>query len=66
MTNQPSQRPFLVLDAEAGKINRYCTDHDEAENQARRLNKVFYPETVTEDADGAPAEPRYHENLSLF
>jgi hypothetical protein len=66
MTNQPSERPFLVLDTEIGKINRYCTDHGEAEIQARRLNKVFYPETVTEGADGAPAEPVYRENLSLF
>jgi hypothetical protein len=38
----------------------------EAENQARRLSKMFYPETVTEDVDGAPAEPVYCENLSLF
>jgi hypothetical protein len=26
----------------------------------------FYPETVTEDASSAPAEPVYREKLSLF
>jgi hypothetical protein len=64
--NQPSERPFLVRDTETGKIIRYCTDDGEAESHASRLNKVFYPEIVTEDAPAAPAEPVYRENMSLF
>lgn len=64
--NQPSERPFLVLDTETGKIIRYCTDETEAKSQASRLNNVFYPETVTENAPVSPAEPVYRENMSLF
>jgi hypothetical protein len=64
--NQPSERPFLVRDTESGKINRYCAVKDEAESQASRLNKVFYPETVAEAAPAAPADPAYKENMSLF
>ena len=56
--NQPSERPFLVRNIETTQINRYCTVHAEAEAQARRLNKVFYPEMHTEDAAVEPVCPQ--------
>jgi len=64
--NQPSERPFLVLDTSTRKIDRYCTEKGEAESQASPLYQMFYPETVTEVAPAAPANPAYKENMSLF
>jgi hypothetical protein len=64
--NQASERPFLVRDVETTLIVRYCADRGEADTQARRLNKAFYPEVLIEDAASSPAYPESGENMVLF
>lgn len=64
--NQPNERPFLVRDSVTEKINRYCVDKSEAETQARRLNKVFYPDSLTDEENGEADPVEFRENLTLF
>jgi hypothetical protein len=54
------------------KMDRFALSRPIARSMARLKTRPggstrrFYPETVTEDASSAPAEPVYREKLSLF
>ena len=61
-----SERPFLVRNRETDKIVRYCSDLEEAEGHARRINKAFYPNSATGDEPVSMGEPEVGGNLSLF
>ncbi len=67
-SNRPKDLPFLVRNTATGKVNRYCADESDADSQALRLNRIFFPETVstmTEETINQD-EPKFSETMLLF